>query len=99
MATFSVPQFTTYLDNHDATRDTTVILWSEFHEINNVFVSKSNTYKRNWNIASTKNITYAPIQTNWTRNIAPIYFSHQQPASNFIAVSNFKFHPCELRHQ
>ena len=42
---------------------------------------------------STINITYAPISINWARTIASSYFSQQQLASNFPAVSMFWFIP------
>ena len=67
------------LESYDAEFDTTVILETEFHENNNIFISYK--YKRNWKIVSTINVTYAPIQINWARNIASKYFSQQQPAS------------------
>ena len=74
------------LKSYDAEFDTTVILETEFHENNNVFISHSNKHKRNWKIISTINVTYAPTQINWARNIALNYFSQQQPVSSFTTV-------------
>ena len=69
------------------------------HENNNIFVSHPDKHKRNWNIVSTINITHAPIQINWARDIASNYFSQQQPAPSFTTVSNVMVLLCELRHQ
>ena len=44
------------------------------------------------------NVTYAPIQINWARNIASYSFS-QQPASSFTTVSNVMVLLCDVRHQ
>ena len=79
--------------------DTTVILETEFHENNNSSISHPDKHKRNWKIVSTINVTYAPIQINWARNIASNYFSQQQPGSSFTTVSNVMVLLCELRHQ
>ena len=43
--------------------DTTIILETEFHE-DNIFISHPDKHKRNWNIISPINVTYAPIQIN-----------------------------------
>ena len=40
------------------------------------FIFHPEKHKRNWKIVSTINVTYAPIQINWARNIASNYFSH-----------------------
>ena len=58
--------------------DTTVILETEFHENNNIFISHPDKHKRNWKIVYTINVTYAPIQINWARNKASNYFNQQQ---------------------
>ena len=71
---------------------------NRIHE-NNIFIFYPDKHKRNWKIVSTINVTYAPIQINWVRNIAPNYFNQQQPASSFTTVSNVMVHLCELRHQ
>ena len=86
------------LESCGAEFDTTVILETEFHE-NNIFISRPDKHKRNWNLVSTINVTFAPIQINWARNIASNYFSQQQPASSFTTVSNVMVLLCELRHQ
>ena len=87
------------LESYGAEFDTTVILETEFHENNNISISHPDKHKRNWKIVSTINVTYAPIQINWARNIASNYFSQQQPASSFTTVSNIMVLLCELRHQ
>ena len=79
------------LERYGAEFDTTVILETEFHENNNISISHPDKHKRNWKIVSTINVTYAPIQINWARNIASNYFSQQQPASSFTTVSNVWF--------
>ena len=84
------------LESYDAEFDTTVILETGFHE--NDYISHPDKHKLTWKIVSTINVTYAPIQTNWARNIASNYFSQQQPASIFTMVSNVMF-CCEVRHQ
>ena len=43
----------------------TASLETEFHENNNIFIFHPDKHKRNWKIASTINVTYAPIQINW----------------------------------
>ena len=63
------------LESYDAEFDTTVILETEFHENNNVFICHPDKHKVNWKIVSTINVTYAPIQIDWLRNIASNYFS------------------------
>ena len=62
-------------ESYDAEIDTTVSLETEFHENNNIFISHPDKHKRNWKIVSTINVTYAPIQINWARNIASNYFN------------------------
>ena len=49
------------LERYDAKFDTTVILETEFHENNNIFVSHPNKYKRNWKIISAINVTCVHI--------------------------------------
>ena len=63
------------LESYGAEYDTTVILETEFNENNNISISHPDKHKRNWQIVSTINVTYAPIQINWARNIASNYFS------------------------
>ena len=75
-------------ESYDAAFDTTVILETEFHKINNIFIYLPIKLRRNWKIVSTINVTYAPIQINWARNIAFNYFSQQQPVWSFTTVSN-----------
>ena len=87
------------LESCGAEFDTTVILETEFHENNNISISHPDKHKRNWKIVSTINVTYAPKQINWARNIVSNYFSQQQPASSFTTVSNVMVLLCELRHQ
>ena len=41
------------------------------------------------------NVTYAPMQINWTSN----YYSQQQPDPSFTTVSNDVVRLCEVRHQ
>ena len=79
--------------------DTTAILETEFHENNSIFISYPDKHKHNWKIVSTMNVTYAPIQINWARNIASNYFIQQQPASSFTTVSTVMVLLCELCHQ
>ena len=64
-----------------------------------ISISHPDKHKRNWKIVFTINVTYAPIQINWARNIASNYFSQQQSASSFTTVSNVMVLLCELRHQ
>ena len=87
------------LESYGAEFDTTAILETEFHENNNISISHSDKHKRNWKIVSTINLTYAPLQIDWARNIASNYFSQQQPASSFNTVSNVMVLLRELRHQ
>ena len=49
------------LQSSDAEFDTTVNLETEFHEINNIFISHPDKHTRNWKIVSTINVTYALI--------------------------------------
>ena len=83
------------LQSYGAEFNTTVILETKFHENNNTFISHPDKHKRNWKVVSTINVTYAPIQINWTRNKASNYFSQQQPASSFTTVSNVMALLCE----
>ena len=53
--------------------DTNGILETRFHENYNIFISHPDKHKCNWKIVSTINVTYAPIQINWARNIASNY--------------------------
>ena len=78
---------------------TTVVLETEFYENNNIFIFHPEKHKFNWKIVSAINVTYAPIQIYWARNIASNYSSQQQPASSFTTVSNVMVLLCELRHQ
>ena len=87
------------LESYGAEFDTTVILETEFHENNNIFISHPDKHKRNRKIVSTINATYEPVQINWARNIASNYLSQQQPASSFTTLSNVMVLLCELRHQ
>ena len=87
------------LESYDAEFDITVILETDFHENNNIFISHPDKHKRNWKIVSTINIIYAPIQINWARNKTSNYFNQQQPALSCTTVSNVMVLLCELRHQ
>ena len=49
------------LESYYAKLDTTVILETEFHRNNNIFVSHPNKHKHNLNIVSTINVTCVPI--------------------------------------
>ena len=86
------------LESYDAEFDTTVILETEFHENNSIFISHPDKHKRNWKIVSTINANYAPIQINWGRDIAFSYCNQQQPASSCTTVSNVMVLLCEVRH-
>ena len=87
------------LESYDAEFDTIVIMKTEFHENNNIFISHPDKHKRNWKIGSTINVTYAPIHINWARNKASNYYNQHQPASSFTTVSNVMVLLCEVRHQ
>ena len=87
------------LESYGPEFDTTVILETEFHENNTIFISHPDKHKRGWKIVSTINVTNTPIQINWARNIASDYFIQQQPASSFTTVSNVMVLLCVLRHQ
>ena len=62
------------LESYGAGFYTTVILETEFHENNNIFISYPGKHKRNWKIVSTINVNYAHIQINWARDIASQLF-------------------------
>ena len=49
------------LESYDAEFDATVILETEFHENNNIFIFHLDKHKRSWKIVSSINVTYAPM--------------------------------------
>ena len=76
---------------------TTVILETEFHGNISIFISHPDKHKRNWKIVSTINVTYAPLQIDWARNIAFNYIRQQQTALSFTTLSNVVVLLCEVR--
>ena len=74
------------LESYGAEFDTTVILETEFHENNNISISHPDKHKRNWEIVSTINVTYAPIQIVLFHNI---FFSSGEQPEQCIAAHKF----------